>query len=112
MRWFMTVNSSQWLHHLSVHVLHTDVPDLTQVIQQLGVVMLNSVANAILHAWGCDSATPAPNPHGSKLKANPPAEFDGKNCQKLETYITECKIMFATAKEIKIAVAILIYVNK
>jgi hypothetical protein len=41
---------------------------------------------------------PAPTtPPGSEPKANPPAEFDGTNRRKLETYIAECKIMFTTA---------------
>jgi hypothetical protein len=84
-------------HHSSVQAPFTNSPDLAQVIQQLGVVMSNSVADAILHARGCDSATPASKPHSSELKANLPAKFNGTNCQKLETYIAECEIMFATA---------------
>jgi hypothetical protein len=72
--------SSHQSHHSSVHALHTNSPNLTQVIQQLRVVMLNSVADAILHARGCDSATPASEPHGSEPKANLPAEFDSANC--------------------------------
>jgi hypothetical protein len=59
----------------------------------------NSVADAILHAQGRDSATPASEPHGSEPKANLPAEFDGTNRQKLETYIAECEIMFATTPQ-------------
>jgi hypothetical protein len=46
------VHSSEQSHHLSAQALNPHPPELTQVIQQLGVVMLNSVANTILHAQG------------------------------------------------------------
>jgi hypothetical protein len=50
-----------------MQALNPDTPKLTQVIQELGVVMSNSVADTILHAQGCNSATPALDSHSSKL---------------------------------------------
>jgi hypothetical protein len=59
--------------------------------------MSNSVADAILHVRGRDSMTPAPEPRESEPKANPPAEYDGSSRRKLEPFIAECEIMFATS---------------
>jgi len=59
--------------------------------------MSNSVADALLHARAQLSPTPAPEPRDGEPKANPPAEFDGTNRRKLETYVADCEIMFATS---------------
>jgi hypothetical protein len=59
--------------------------------------MANSVSDAIMNVHGRRTPTPAAEPSGGEPKANPPAEFDGTNRRKLETYIAECEIMFATS---------------
>lgn len=65
-------------------------------LREFGMTLSNSLADAILHTR--DVATPAPvESRSSEPKANPPAEFDGTNRRKLDVFIAENEIVFATA---------------
>jgi hypothetical protein len=74
----------------------TTLVDFAAIFQQLGQMMTNLITDVILHTQA-QSATPVPESCDSEPKANPPTEFDGTAHKKLETYITECKIMFTTS---------------
>src|SRR6201986_4449374 len=60
--------------------------------------MANSVADAIMHT----RTQLTPTTHTSKEsepKGNPPTEFDGNSRRKLETFIVENEILFATSPQ-------------
>ena len=63
----------------------------------MGAAMANSMADVLLHLQSQNSPTPHPEPRGSKPKGNPPTEFDGNSRGKLEIFLAENEIMFATA---------------
>jgi hypothetical protein len=69
------------------------LPHWPNIFSHLGEAMTQSVANAI-YAARTQSITPDKD---SEPKANPPTEFDGTQRRKLETYIAECEILFATS---------------
>ena len=59
--------------------------------------MANSVADAIMHVRSHHSPTTPSENKESEPKGNPPTEFDGSARRKLETFIVENEIMFATS---------------
>jgi hypothetical protein len=65
------------------------------IFERLGDTLALSMADAIRETRA--SATPAAEPRDSEPKANPPAEFDGTSRRKLEAFIAENEIMFATS---------------
>lgn len=66
---------------------------LLAAIRQLGSVFTNSFRTAL----NTTRQSEAPEPRGSEPKANPPTEYDGNSRKKLEPFIAQCEIMFATA---------------
>jgi hypothetical protein len=68
--------------------------DFAQVVDQLGRTMANSVADAIMHS---QNQRVRVEENGSEAKGNPPTEFDGSARKKLDVFLAECEIMFATA---------------
>jgi hypothetical protein len=57
--------------------------------------MSNSVADAILHSQVTQARSE--DTRESEAKANAPTEFDGTSRKKLDNFIAECKINFATS---------------
>lgn len=75
----------------------SDQQALMRLLKAIGDTMSNSISEAISSSRMRDSATPAPESREQEPKANPPTEFDGLARRKLETFIAECEIMFATS---------------
>jgi hypothetical protein len=68
--------------------------NFAQVFDQLGCTMANSIADAIMHYQNQQVRVKEKE---LEAKENPPTKFNGSVCKKLDTFIAECEIMFATA---------------
>ena len=76
----------------------TNPNDLAQILQQLGITMSNSLADAVVHLQSQGRTGASTHDSGDKEpKANDPSTFDGTSRKSLEIFIAENEIMFATA---------------
>jgi len=70
--------------------------NMVEVIREFGKQMTNAVSEAI---YQTRASEPPVSDRSSEPKANPPAEFDGRSRRKLEPFLAECEILFATSPQ-------------
>ena len=73
----------------------SDIQNMLRGIHNFGDVIARAITEASKN--NRESASPPAESREHEPKANPPAEFDGSARRKLEPFIAECEIMFATA---------------